>query len=174
MQPSCAVQPLIALLHQLFDLVESLSADEYTQKPVGVVESSIGGHVRHNLNHIEALLRSFRTGELSFDHRDRDTAVEHDRVAALSAILRLANELTALSPELLPTQLTLSALIAPELPPIQVVTSSTREFAFVISHTIHHNAIIRVMVKLLGIPVPDDFGYAPSTILHHRSRSCAR
>jgi hypothetical protein len=29
-------------------------------------------------------------------------------------------------------------------------------------------------VKLLGAKVPDDFGYAPTTIAHQRSRLCVR
>jgi uncharacterized damage-inducible protein DinB len=169
-----AVQPLVGLLHQLFDLIESLTAEGYTRKPVGVVESSIGGHVRHNLDHVEALLRGLRSGELCYDHRDRGTDVERDRLAALTAILRLEKQLSDFPWREVPHLLTLSALVSPDRPPVRVVTSPERELAFVVSHTIHHNALIRVMVKLLGADVADDFGYAPSTLVHKRSRACVR
>jgi uncharacterized damage-inducible protein DinB len=172
-QPA-AVRPLIGLLHQLFDLVESLSNEQYTRKPVGVVESSVGGHVRHNLDHIDALLRGLRAGEMSYDHRDRGTDVERDRLAAMDAILRLEKDLTAFPWHEGRHLITLSALIAPDLPPVRATTSPERELAFVVSHTIHHNALIRVMVKLLGGEVSADFGYAPSTIAHQRSRACVR
>ena len=169
-----AVRPLIGLLHQLFDVIEALTDDQYARAPVGVVESSIGGHVRHNLDHIEALLRGLPTGELSYDHRDRGTAVERDRVAALDKILRLERELLAFPWADVPATVTLAALVAPDLPPVVAATSAERELAFVVSHTIHHNALIRVMVKLIGAAVAADFGYAPSTIADQRRRLCVR
>ncbi|QJW93058.1 DinB family protein [Frigoriglobus tundricola] len=159
-----AVRPLIGLLHQLFDLIETLTDDEYARKPVGVVESSIGGHVRHNLDHIEALLNGLPSGQLCYDHRDRGTNVERDRLAALGAILRLEGALLAFPWSEVPAVVVLDALVAPDLPPVQATTSAERELAFVVSHTIHHNALVRVMVKWLGRTVPADFGYAPSTI----------
>jgi hypothetical protein len=169
-----AIRPLVGLLHQLFDLLETLTDEEYTRKPVGVVESSIGGHVRHNLDHIRALVRGLPTGHVCYDHRDRGTDVECDRVAALDAILQLERALLAFSWGEIPRVLVLSALVAPDLPPALALTSAERELVFVVSHTIHHNALIRVMVKLIGADVPTDFGYAPSTIAHKRSRTCVR
>lgn len=169
-----ALRPLVGLLRQLFDLIETLTDEEYTRKPIGVVESSIGGHVRHNLDHIEALLSGLTTGRVCYDHRDRGTDIERERVAALSAILRLERDLFALPWGEVPRALGLSALVAPDLPPVLAMSSAERELAFVVSHTIHHNALIRVMVKLIGAPVPAEFGYAPSTIAHRKIRTCVR
>ncbi len=59
-------------------------------------------------------------------------------------------------------------------PSIAVPTSLGRELAFVMSHTIHHNALIGVIAKLLGIDVPERFGYAPSTLAYLETRRCAR
>jgi uncharacterized damage-inducible protein DinB len=169
-----AVPPLIGLLHQLFDLVESLSNEAYTRNPVGVVPSSVGGHVRHNLGHVEALLRGVRAGEVNYDHRDRGTEVERDRLAALGEILRLKQELTAFAWHEVPHLITLTGLVAPDRPPTTTLTSPERELAFVVSHTVHHNAIIGILAKLLGADLPAEFGYAPSTVAHHRSRACVR
>lgn len=169
-----AVGPLIGLLQQLFDLVESLTPEQYTRTPVGVVESSVSGHVRHNLDHVAALLRGLGAGELNYDHRDRGTDVERDRLAAMTAIVGLERELAEFPWGELPQLVTLSALVAADLPPTRVVSSPERELAFVVSHTVHHNALIRVMVKLLGADLPADFGYAPSTVQHQGSRACAR
>jgi uncharacterized damage-inducible protein DinB len=169
-----AVRPLVALLHQLFDLVESLSDEAYARKPVGVVPSSVGGHVRHNLDHVAALLRGLRSGEVNYDHRDRGTDVERDRLAALAEILRLGKELTDFPWHAVPHRVKLTTLVSPDQRPVTAVTSPERELAFVVSHTVHHNAIIGIMAKLLGADPPADFGYAPSTIAHQRSRACVR
>ena len=169
-----ALRPLVGLLRQLFDLVEALTDEEYTRKPVGVVESSIGGHVRHNLDHVAALLRDLPTGRVCYDHRDRGTDVERDRVSALDEVLRLERALLAFAWGDVPASVALSALVAPDLPPALVPTSAERELAFVASHTIHHNALVRVMVKLIGAPVPAEFGYAQSTIAHRKTHTCVR
>jgi hypothetical protein len=48
-----------------------------------------------------------------------------------------------------------------------------RELAFVLSHTVHHNALIAIMAQTLGVPVPARFGYAPSTIAYLEKAECA-
>lgn len=169
-----AVRPLVALLRQLIELVERLTDEEYACKPVGVVESSVGGHVRHNLDHVEALLRGLRSGGVCYDHRDRGTGVERSRAAATEATRRLERELVAFPWARVPPRLQVTTLVAPDLPSIATETTPERELAFVVSHTVHHNALIAVMVKLLGGSVPAEFGYAPSTIVHNRSRPCAQ
>jgi hypothetical protein len=60
------------------------------------------------------------------------------------------------------------------LPPTEVETTVGRELAFVLSHTVNHNALIAVMALTLGVPVPDRFGYAPSTIAHLEEVTCVR
>jgi uncharacterized damage-inducible protein DinB len=169
-----AVAPLVGVLRQLADLIARLTDDQYTQKPVGVVPSSVGGHIRHNLDHVGALLRGLPGGHVNYDDRDRGTAVEHDRRAALAEIDRLCDELIEYPWVTDSETLRLTALVAPDRPPAEVETSPERELAFVLSHTIHHNALIGVMARLHGVELPADFGYAPSTIAHRRSRPCAR
>lgn len=159
-------QPLIAVLRQLEDLLDHLNDAQYRQKPVGIVNSSIGGHVRHCLDHVEALLRAIDTGELNYDHRERDTVVETSSRAAREVIHRLERQLLALWPDVLEHPLRMRTLLSPSLAPLDVATSVGREVAFVLSHTVHHNAVIDVMARTLGVPVPEKFGYAPSTLAH--------
>ena len=46
--------------------------------------------------------------------------------------------------------------------------------AYVLSHTIHHNAIVAGIVKSLGVTPPETFGYAPSTLRASRvAQACA-
>jgi uncharacterized damage-inducible protein DinB len=169
-----AVRPLVGLLRQLAELVESLTDEEYARGPVGVVSGSVGGHVRHNLDHVASLLRGLRSGRINYDVRDRATSVERDRLAALDEIRRLERELVGFPWADIPWSVELTSLVAPDLPPVTTATSPGRELAFVVSHTIHHNAIIGIMAKLLGAGLPDGFGYAPSTIVHRRGRACVR
>lgn len=173
-QSPTEVRILIALLQQLHELVHSLTPEEFTQSPVGTVESSIGGHIRHILDHVASLLSGLHTGSFSYDQRERNTTVETERVVASAKILHLENALIAFPWATAQPVLNLTMLISPNEPPVILDTTIVRELAFVISHTVHHNAIIRVMLATLGRIPPPDFGYAPSTIVYMRSRECAR
>jgi uncharacterized damage-inducible protein DinB len=169
-----ALEPLIAVLQQVVELIEDLSDEQYARKPVGVVASSIGGHVRHNLDHIESLLNGIQRGLIDYDARQRGTDVETSRQAALAKIERLACRLYALRWESVRKPLRLSMLVDPLSRPVLVLTSVERELAFVMSHTIHHNSLIGVIAQLMGVALPNYFGYAPSTIAHREARQCAR
>ena len=105
-------------------------------------------------------------------HGDDLTADQTE--AAMAEILRLGQEVADFAWHEVPHLVKLTALVAPDRPPVTTVTSPDRELAFVVSHTVHHNAIIGIMAKLLGAEPPAEFGYAPSTIAHQRSRVCAR
>ena len=169
-----AVGPLVAVLRQLAGLVEGLTDDQYTRPPEPLAASPIGGHVRHNLDHVAALLAGLRTGRLDYDDRDRTSAVGRSRAAALAAIDRLEGDLLAFPWADAPEELALSALVSPDAPPVRTRTTVERELAFVVSHTVHHNALIAVLARLAGAEPPAEFGYAPSTVAHLRSRPCAR
>jgi uncharacterized damage-inducible protein DinB len=171
---SPAAAALVVVLRQLGALLESLTDEQYTQKPVGVVPSSIGGHVRHCLDHVESLLASVDCGLIDYDRRTRGTDVEMCRPAAFAALRRVERPVIALGMLLPATLLWLSVLPSSTAPATEVRTSLGRELAFVLSHTIHHNALIAVMARLLGVPVPERFGYAPSTIAYLEQKSCAQ
>ncbi len=169
-----AVGPLVAVLDQLDELLDGLTDDQYVATPGGLVTSGIGGHVRHNLDHVEALLRAAETGELDYDRRERGTGIERDRAAARAAIRKLAAQLQDFDWADAPAFLAMNAIVAPDAPAIAMTTTIDRELAFVLSHTIHHNALIALLAKLQGAALPPDFGYAPSTLAHRRGRPCAR
>src|SRR6516225_10431313 len=104
-----AILPIIAVLRQLADVIRAMTDEQYRRKPVGVVSSNVGGHVRHCLDHVEALLAGLEEGELSYDHRQRGTEVETSREAALDAIRRQERQLLAFPPNSEGALLSLSA-----------------------------------------------------------------
>jgi uncharacterized damage-inducible protein DinB len=170
------LRPLIQLLRQLGEVVNRLRDAHYVQKPVGVIESSVGGHVRHCLDHVRSLLTAIETGHLNYDHRERGTQVESSRRCAAEQTETLAAALARLPESVLGRPLTVSVTMSGGDEPIEVESSVGRELAFVLSHTIHHNAIVNAMVRTLGGWVPERFGYAPSTVEHmeRTAAACAR
>lgn len=160
------IGPLVILLHDLAHVIELLNDAQYTQKPVGVIHSSIGGHVRHCLDHVSSLVSAARTGVLDYDHRERGTPIESDRYVTIAAIAMLIDRLRAIRPADHDRPLAIRMLVSADGEPLTLVTSLGREAAYVVSHTIHHEAIISAMVTTLGGWIPERFGYAPSTIAH--------
>lgn len=169
-----AILPLVAIVRQLAEVVAGMTDEQYTMKPVGVVPSSLGGHVRHCLDHIDALLIGVENGVIDYDARRRGTAVETSRLAALEAIRRQVRQLLDFSQVSESQALRLLVMLTSTSHAMEVETSLGRELAFVLSHTIHHEALIGVMAKMLGVPLPERFGYAPSTIAHLEKSTCAQ
>jgi uncharacterized damage-inducible protein DinB len=169
-----AVLPLVAVLRQLAELINAMTDEQYAAKPVGVVSSNIGGHVRHSLDHVDALLATVERGELDYDQRRRGTDVETSRAAALAVIARQEQALLAFPPFSERRRLRLTMIVSSAQSPAVVETTVGRELGFVLSHTIHHNALIAVMTKALGVAAPERFGYAPSTLAHLEKSTCVR
>lgn len=167
-------EPIVRLLEQLASVIEGLSDAEYIRRPVGAVDGSVGGHVRHCLDHVRAVLGAAASGLLDYDRRERGTAVEASRSAALEEIRRLSGGLTALPPGADRRTVQLRVLMSADGEPLEVATTLGRELAYTLSHTVHHNALIAAMVRTLGRRPPDRFGYAPATTRHLEAQACAR
>lgn len=165
-QLSAARDAIAGVLSQLQTMLSAIAPTDYRQSPVGPARSSIASQVRHCLDHVRTLLDAANAHELDYDKRVRGTSIEHDPAAAIAELGILMDRLASL-PALDPGRsLVLHAQVVGNGPSLRMQTTILREFVFVLSHTIHHNALIAVMARLLGIELPPNFGYAPATITH--------
>lgn len=158
--------PLLATLDQLAGVVATLPPRDYG--------SRIGPHVRHSLDHVEALLSVGPDGIVDYDARRRGTDDERTPGAALDRVRRLASRLRDLPEEALSRAIRVRGVPAADEPPVTVASTLARELVYVASHTTHHNAIIGLLVRSLGGSVPERFGYAPSTLAWLAESPCAR
>jgi hypothetical protein len=156
------IAALKAHLGSIRDLLERIGPASYRAAPSGV-SGSIGGHVRHCLDHVDALLEGAYRPEMSYDSRRRGTLVEIDPCAAMIEIDRLCVELDAVAEGLDDRRIDLRCVVQRDAAPLRVTTSIGREVAFAIQHTVHHCAILAILLDRLEIAVPDGFGYAPTT-----------
>ena len=168
---SAQVRALVQILDELASLVTSLSDEQYRADSVGVMTGSIGGHVRHCLDHVRALVVGLEQCLLNYEQRERGTDIEYHRVSALSAMNNLIQSLAVITPEMLAWPLRVTAMPTSDGPVVEYASSVGREVSFVASHTIHHNAVIAAMARTLGAAVPERFGYAPSTMAYLDRRS---
>lgn len=149
------------ILEQGILLLESISNESYERKHANM-DASIGGHFRHILEHYELFWEGLKTGHIDYDNRKRNRELETDRMFAISALndsrSRFQNETFSLD------SLTISQNNNP-MEEVSVVQSSVnRELKFLVSHTVHHYAIISILVKLDGGAIPEGFGFSPATL----------
>jgi hypothetical protein len=150
-------------LDEIAALLLEIPADVYTTPARGHVSGSLGAHVRHCLDHVSALLSVQPSTTLSYDGRRRGTPIESDPGAALQHILRLKAALERASSRSLDEPVRVASQIDASGASIVGWSTFGRELAFVLSHTVHHQATMAAVLALHGADAPDGFGYAPST-----------
>ena len=168
------VQPLFGLLVQMRTMIERMDDDAYAIPAPGRTSGGVGGHVRHCLDHITALMHATRSGIVEYDRRLRGTEVETCRMAALQQIAALARDLARLDASVLDEPLLVESQIDPSGTMMLTRSSVCREVAFVVSHTIHHNAIVAQLLAGRDVDLDARFGLAPATPLETAAVACAR
>jgi len=153
-------------LDDIAAIVMSIDDRTYAARPIAAVSGSIGEHVRHCLDHISALAASAST-PLSYDRRERGTAVERDPAEALRLIMRLKSLVDRWGERPLDEPICVVSMLTASGDQVTSWSTLGRELAFVTSHTIHHEAMIAVLLLLAGIEVPDRLGLAPATPARH-------
>jgi uncharacterized damage-inducible protein DinB len=154
------------LLDELDSLIE-VAPEVYCARLAMNVSGTIGEHVRHCLDHVSALLTGDQSSMLSYDRRYRGTAVETDPAEALRQILQLKSALDVWSTRSLDEPIRVSSMISTSGDTVAGWSTLGRELAFVVSHTIHHQAIIAVLLAIHGHAVSERFGHSPSTPQRH-------
>lgn len=158
-----AIGSLHDLLDEMRSMIERIDDQGYAASAPGRSGGGIGGHVRHCLDHVSALITGTRSGLCAYDRRARGTAMETCRLTAIHRILDLNADLLRLDSQLLEMPVDVETQV--DTNGAFLVTTSTvgRELMFVISHTVHHNALIAHLLDERAIEMGPRFGLAPAT-----------
>lgn len=164
------VRDSIAFLHQGLALIEGIEDADYRRPPPLPQASSVGAHLRHVLDHYQCLLRGIPGGVVDYDLRERDAQVESVREAGLAHLRSLTQSLSPLAR--LPADYALGVRLSTAAGHREHgLTASTlgRELQYLVSHTVHHYAVIALLLRFEQVAVPEDFGLSPSTLAFLRS-----
>jgi hypothetical protein len=131
----------------------------------------VGSHLRHVIEHFEALLFPAVIGSVDYDTRPRDADLDASPHVARTRLQALQAALTATSAASFaePLQVLGQGGLEGECS-FRVTSSLGRELAFVASHTVHHFALLANHCQQQGIPTPEGFGKAPATRAHERAK----
>jgi len=161
---SVPVEALGRLLDDVAVLLAGLTVRTYIARNRPGTSGSIGAHVRHVLDHVTAFVEAGSRRLVNYDRRQRGTDVEVSIETALSSICRLQVALGAMAALSLDEPVQVVSQLQPDGAAVASWSSLGRELAFVMNHTIHHQAIIALLLDEEGCPaLPARFGYAPST-----------
>lgn len=153
------------VLTQGLAFINELDDDLYSRvrPPMG----AIGGHVRHIVDHFNALRRGGSEGWIDYEARERGGACEHSSSVAKMEFERLLQWLDELELEDLERPVTLQLEMGVGASRLLSIPSYLeRELVFVTSHAIHHYALMAAIARHCDHPVPEGFGKAPSTLNH--------
>jgi hypothetical protein len=171
---SALLKSVLEVLDQGEALLREIEDVSYARKVETAFNSSIGGHYRHCIDHFRCLLESIDVGDVNYDHRERDTLIEHDRFAALNATRSLREGFERLREDCLERELGVVCKTSYASSGSQFSLSTVgREIMYVVAHAVHHYALIGLMGGLMGLKLPPGFGVAPSTLKHQADEAHA-
>ena len=158
-------------LYALRNLVSNLTQEQYVYVSNCLEGGSLGQHLRHVLEFYTCLLKGREQGKINYDTRQRDLRISNDHSFALQRmdeIIDLLGEGAADCPLLLEGQFGLE-----ETSQMATPTSFQRELIYCLEHSIHHQALMRVVLKEMGLVHLADkhFGVASSTVRFRQGSS---
>ncbi len=149
-----ALQQWLALLNLLDDA-------QYVSAPQPV-EFGIGRHLRHVLDMYRALRSGVAVGEVNYELRNRDSAIERSRAQAIESLSEVDAWIALIAED---RSLRVQTRVSTVLDSIETLDGRlSRELAFVASHSVHHLAYAVVLARLQGCDVDESLGLAPATV----------
>lgn len=172
--PAADMHPLLAFNRQMLDQSLALVA-VHAGPGAPPYAGPVGSHLRHVIEHWDALVFPAQPGQVDYDARPRDAALESSPVVARRRLLALREQIAAWRADTLAAPVQVRGLcgLAGQWG-FGAASSLGRELAFVASHAVHHFAFLKAHCQQHGIALDADFGKAPATVAHERERAGPR
>lgn len=156
------------LLDQCVLIVDAVSDADYAAISTVLPGGTIGGHLRHTLDHFAAIISKAPNEPIDYDHRERGVAVETDRAAARGQITRLRAGIDGLEGTG-GDEVRIRIMVSAEGREAVLRSTVAREVAFATHHGIHHVAMMKAIAREMGVELDAEIGKAPSTINYERA-----
>lgn len=155
------------VLKQGLNLLSDLGDSSYARVAGAPFDSSIGQHYRHVLEHFQCFLQGLAKREINYDARKRNRRLENEVKLASNTTCEILQALLCCNEQNLAQDCkVVTSLAYGSQAPSVLDSNAARELAYCIGHAIHHYALIRLVAGGIGITVPMEFGFAPSTLKH--------
>jgi uncharacterized damage-inducible protein DinB len=159
------VEGCVSCIDQCDQLLRLVPLEVYLDSSKGA--SPVGAHIRHILDRFHCFLSGLSTATIDYDDRKRDKSIENNLDAAAFALASVARRIE--STEVLDATIGVRESVHHLGPAVTMPSTVGRELMGLVTHSIHHLAIIALIVKSYGYETDSDFGKAPPTILYERT-----
>lgn len=152
-----------ACLDQATELLQTVEKHWYGEPVKQCFSGTVGKHIRHILDHYSCLMAGIASRRIDYDNRQRRESIEIQIEVAIVEIEQMRNQLGTLEDQLdteVQVKMDTGSLLSDQWPRSTI----GRELQFLLSHAVHHYALIGTMCQIKGQPIPETFGIAPSTI----------
>ena len=168
------IESNIVHLKQAVSILQDISDRAYRNNDGPYYASGIGKHLRHILEFYDQFLGGWKE-RINYDARRREARLEEDRqygIQKTNEVIEQFERLT-LDTARLGGVLSIKNDEHGADSDLNLYTQSTveRELQFLRFHTVHHFAIIAMILKIQGIEPPKEFGLAPSTLQYLSTRA---
>jgi len=153
-------------LDDLTDLLGQLSDTDYSKSCESLSGSTIGEHTRHIIEMFQCLEKSYDSGILNYDNRERNNQIQTETQFARQCIEEIKAGFKSEN-KLIYLEFVMNHL------DIRIQSNYYRELLYNLEHCVHHQALIKVAVlQCENVLVDENFGVARSTIEHRKQ--CAQ
>jgi hypothetical protein len=155
---------LIDQLEVIGNLLYTIESSIYAERIPLLGHASVGQHVRHTLEIIQGLFTGLDAGVINYENRKRDLLLEINPQHALHVTKIFGQNLALENKDLL-------VEMVDEFSEMSIDSNLYRELHFVLEHTIHHMALIKIALRILGKDTTDEnFGMSYSTIRYKETQ----
>lgn len=161
-----ALSQAVALLEQLPDRLFANNEDAWFQ-------SGVGKHMRHIMDFYTIFLKGLPGGTIDYDNRQRFPELESSRAAAIARLREIMAEMETIENL---DRVVMSKTDGHRRDPSAAFSPSTvgRELQFLAFHTVHHFAMVAMILDRQGFKTPEAFGIAPSTLAYWQKTGTGR
>ncbi|MFN8353996.1 MAG: DinB family protein [Spirosomataceae bacterium] len=161
----------IDIIRQLINLLDTLPAGMYHLPLKSLHENSIGQHTRHIVEFYQCLLNGMSGQVVNYDARERNLRIETDKAYTSHLLAAIASQLEQATED---KPMVLEQAFGLE-EPLTIPTYFSRELTYLIEHTIHHLAIIKIGLteSFPTVYIPAEFGVAHSTLKFRQQQASA-
>jgi len=157
-EPETCIDANIQLLQKLSQTIVSLTTEQFTWQ-YNNVTSSIGKHTRHIIDYYTCFFRHLAVDYINYDDRPRVNSIETTPHRACEERNNVASHFGSFDAyRIKPVYVYISTTPDEEAAPIE--SSLHREL---LSHILHHMAVVQLLLNTLGVTVDPEFAFAPST-----------
>lgn len=160
---------LIDDLNQIKQIVSTLNDRDFVEPLESLSGSSLGQHLRHIIEFYQALVERSDSDLICYDDRKRDKMIETDKDYCLKVIDSLSLKLATIDKN--QSVIVVANYSESAGTSVRHASSVSREMGYVLEHSIHHQALIKIGLSELGLQAGARIGVAPATLRFRNSYS---